>query len=1558
MLARGVGVWLVSATTLIRRGGAAICDTDWITNECPKYCKSSIKDKCCAYRGVTVTFMIPDWGGATKGIKSHKGTFENCTGGAIDWGSSPSKGKWPGEVEGDVGTNEVPGTEFYDGYLIKTVWLPTYSTRLEDLNEYIKKTPEAQWMDINAQPRKQVTFHGKVKGLPYEADFAHLLVRRDLIQEHAAGLQAALGISEAQWRTSTLPQTYEELATIAEYFNGRDLNNDSKPDYGLCWPIQDYAWVFQFYGILATMLQYQGWQQGVFFDLETFEPLVDNPAFRETLKLFRRLIYASHTPVIGKNSLGESNKLFAAGRCAFYMAKRGGLKYAAIKKVKSGAWMPRKANGDYWPPMRLKSPGSTRVYDRSSGKMRYCTGEDSAPSAEFTVCPHVDETTDRVPGSNFVVNRAPFFGTGVLAAAMRASADQAHKNLLFDFITFTNVREQSTKYVAEVSTWDSYRSSQMDDREYHLVKAGWGEEDYDQMRTVVAWGLSLKSNPAMDLRVRGAVEYQLDFLVKALVQFCFPIPDMDCRGGRECECRLEGNDVSVCRGSINTTRIDLAVSRSCVERDGSLADEAECGGLKSIDQTVQFVKSSWEGVTAKYGRLKQLRLLRRDLSLPLLDRQTLCTYHEADASAESPGICDASCPSGTFYNPTGEGERCTQCPRGKVSSKVGMTECGLCEKGRFQNLTGQSECDPCAVLMPGGISERGSLTVEECTCPTGRYLLRDDASKYGECASCTEGLLCHGGNGPPMQDGRYFIRAKMGTDRASPVRIAPQVVECSDDRKCPRNTPLGSCPDNRESLACDDCKVGYFESDEGRCEDCSSNSGSSPFVLSVIGAFCVLMCLAVFATRAPSVQMASSVTVLSVLSASANIVQTLGAYSVMSIVWVEPFVTLKKIFQFLTFRIDYLNPGCVFAVNLPVYKYLVSLLMFPVAILLLLACFAVLRAAGRPVERSHVLNKIGLLWLILFLSLALSAVSSLQCKDNPDGSSSVMSVRSVICWDGSDHAVMVVLSILAILIYVVSFLAIIVRATLLYPQMLTKPGGLEFIRVYRFLFSRFHPEQYYYGVVFTLRSLLVALIPVMLANNVHAQVLLMMVVIAGMSAFQNRLFPWCSQRTNQLDSFTTVGLIVILLAGAMLVDSAAQEAVDTLQVFLVAILLLFLAAVVVVAAVNLYVTVLPPKLYAVFLSHHKGSAAVLARWFKMCFQQEYTDNVFLDSDELDRLDLIFDTVAFHTKNFILLGTRIVLERMWCAGEIAAAVRYKVNFVVAACDDYKHPSDTFISSVGDLWSDGQKAELNRLGVDIASIQHAYRALPSFKEVGLRRNSTPAEQANRFKDVAKCCKGMHMKLGEAAMRLACLSEESTTGEMVLTGNLKDGESRTTCQVLQMLLQRFLQVSVVLLGEVAHAKITGTKYVVLVLSSGVTSLPEVACSLVVASQAKLEVVPIQADQSFVYPHNTYWDDLNAGKVVDPLALQEKNVALASVVTAYQRLFNVLALKFSPWGSERIQHTECYEMVARFRTFTDKSETVPRAGIVSDEARDSNKESRRPCDTDEALQTSVIYF
>ena len=62
--------------------------------------------------------------------------------------------------------------------------------------------------------------------------------------------------------------------------------------------------------------------------------------------------------------------------------------------------------------------------------------------------------------------------------------------------------------------------------------------------------------------------------------------------------------------------------------------------------------------------------------------------------------------------------------------------------------------------------------------------------------------------------------------------------------------------------------------------------------------------------------------------------------------------------------------------------------------------------------------------------------------------------------------------------------------------------------------------------------------------------------------------------------------------------------------------------------------------------------------------------ILLDSDNLFVPDALFDTVRTDIATRVIISTREVLRRMWCAGEIATGVADTVHVVTVRRDGYR------------------------------------------------------------------------------------------------------------------------------------------------------------------------------------------------------------------------------------------------------------------------------------------------
>jgi multiple sugar transport system substrate-binding protein len=373
-------------------------------------------------------------------------------------------------------TDVATGTDSFDAWVFAPQWMVDYIVPgyVEDLTDRIEADPDLEWEDVAPFFRDfSASYEGSIYTIPLDGDFHMVYYRTDLLEE--AGLEP--------------PKTWDDYLEIAAAFHGQDLNGDGDPDYGSCISKaraqQSYWWITS---IAAPFIQTQGTSQGVFFDSETFEPLVDNEAFARALDIYNETSQYGPPDELNLN-VGDTRGLFTAGRCALSL-DWGDIGTLAIDPETSVVQDMVGA---------VITPGSTEVLDRETGELVPCDEE---------TCPYA------IDG----VNHAPFASFGGWSGGINANADPLVKDAAYDFFSYMSQPAQANEDVTIGRTgYNPYRTSQF------LNRQGWVEAGMSPQAASDYLGaieLSLASpNMVLDLRVPQNQRYQQVALDLALSQF-------------------------------------------------------------------------------------------------------------------------------------------------------------------------------------------------------------------------------------------------------------------------------------------------------------------------------------------------------------------------------------------------------------------------------------------------------------------------------------------------------------------------------------------------------------------------------------------------------------------------------------------------------------------------------------------------------------------------------------------------------------------------------------------------------------------------------------------------------------------------------------------------------------------------------------------------------------------------------------------------------------------------------------------------------------------------------
>ncbi|CAE7030005.1 GRM6 [Symbiodinium natans] len=909
----------------------------------------------------------------------------------------------------------------------------------------------------------------------------------------------------------------------------------------------------------------------------------------------------------------------------------------------------------------------------------------------------------------------------------------------------------------------------------------------------------------------------------------------------------------------------------------------------------------------------------------------------------------AVCPRGTFANSTGM-SNCTQCPPGHFARDVGSFECSPCLPGYEAPEMGLETCIRCepGSYMPSarGTSclacglqqitrESGAESEAECLCAEATFMCRHtntlEHSEPEGCISCPEGLRCPEGLGPPLQQEGYWADPE---DFLASFTCEASVLRCRNKHECPAGA-MGQCASGRQGLACNNCQRNHYPVEDGpnmgTCQPCGE-SDYLPGVLLFIFVPTALVAVSMMKME-PSQLSFNLLTAAAVASQLIVAIQALGSMQQLAIEWQHPVKGLLEFTDILTLDFDFVRITCLSGTDSPVLKFVMRLLTCPTLCAILFASWFLGKLLGRPKPLDSLLNLCGLCLFAFFLSITLATLSPLRCVPNPNGTSSLITDPGILCYVSNEHLALVGLAAAGVLSQPVPILAWATYATIKYPSRVASGRALRRVNRYRFMFHRFKADKYWYGLVLLVRNGLVATLPIVTVEMPELQVPSMGLILLASGALQARTYPWRTEQANHVELLLIGLLILMLLAAAPLLSHDVQRSSN-----LLGWLLCFpVIGVMVVGAAALLRAGLKHawrrRLYGIFLCHHKGGAGSLCRLVKILIARKTPTRVFLDCDQLENLDFLFDIVRTATRSIVVVLTPEILKRVWCAGEITTAFKNGIITVPLQCDGYIPLTEEGRELILSLWTPQQKQMLAGYGVEADDIRAAYHWLQEELEpLRMPRFGPVADREEVVWELLQQCgmvsmlRNFSLKPGGSRSSLA-----TSRARILIMSSVSDAECLSSCEVFQLMLQAQLRVECTVVQH--RRQMLKWKpfayYLVVLLFRGIFSDPGFARLLLAAFSPPgraLEVLTLIADVQFEFPSF----DLNSTPEPDEDAEEEAD--RQQLLQAYRSLVTVLALPFSPLASEGLQQKQVAGIADRMHRYKDPAAAAPR-----DEADDN---------------------
>mmetsp|Transcript_8294 Transcript_8294/g.14483 ORF Transcript_8294/g.14483 Transcript_8294/m.14483 type:complete len:1266 (+) Transcript_8294:77-3874(+) len=503
-------------------------------------------------------------------------------------------------------------------------------------------------------------------------------------------------------------------------------------------------------------------------------------------------------------------------------------------------------------------------------------------------------------------------------------------------------------------------------------------------------------------------------------------------------------------------------------------------------------------------------------------------------------------------------QRCDSCKPGSYSNKFASSSCTSCQIGAFSDAQGATACKNCGA---GNTTENiAAGSSSDCVCPRGQYLSAD----Y-ECVECMEGLACTDGwpSNWATKGGTPVLKQEFYSLKSAPYDTyrCQQKGSIDDHPRCPGGPPE-RCSDglDKDTLVCAKCSKSGYHIVNGSCEKCPAYL--KVLLLFIIIAGILLIVMFFYLSNAPLAVNAGHKQDFAIfVGLVVTVLQIFGVLKQLQIQWpMEMGSFLGSSSEIFTFRFSF---SCAVGDSAIAQYFTQALIPY-----FLIAMTAVLGIASKFVARafekewmawslSKCLNVVGQVLQALFIAFCDIMARPMRCYDHPNGKQSLVDFPEVVCWESREHIFLVIIAAGIFLFFILPYVSWCVWGCLKAPSK-TFQKDTAFLESFRFLFYRFRPDCWWWGLVFLVRQTCLAFAAVVPSSNAHAQLFYTGGILMIYGYFLSMFWPWISTELSIVDFGTCLVLILLLLCSSQFLPVAAEAG----RVSLVVALLMVLGSVV------------------------------------------------------------------------------------------------------------------------------------------------------------------------------------------------------------------------------------------------------------------------------------------------------------------------------------------------------------------------------------------------------------
>ena len=349
------------------------------------------------------------------------------------------------------------GEDSYDVVVYGSLWIGDVAGYLSPVPRAYLDTPELS--SVTPTYRRIAEWKGVMTQFPIDGDRHYLKYRTDALlnPDYQARFEAATG------RPLTVPRTWEEYDEVARFFSGWDWDGDGELEYGAAEFTGGQMMFSSFMSRAAPYANHPEVGGGVFFDLDTMEPLINTPGFVRALE--DMVSAREYWPPGGDqfSVVGEINS-FGGGQVAMSFT------YDDSTARAMEAASPIREDLAFAPP-----PGSYEVWNRVTGAW------------------------DRLDEPNVV----PYIAWGWTSAVPASAPNQ---DMAFDYLCFFITDEIHNEDLSVGhSGVNPFRSSDFS-ADYYVENAGWPEPVANSYAAALS-AVDRSPRKAIDLRTPGVNQF-------------------------------------------------------------------------------------------------------------------------------------------------------------------------------------------------------------------------------------------------------------------------------------------------------------------------------------------------------------------------------------------------------------------------------------------------------------------------------------------------------------------------------------------------------------------------------------------------------------------------------------------------------------------------------------------------------------------------------------------------------------------------------------------------------------------------------------------------------------------------------------------------------------------------------------------------------------------------------------------------------------------------------------------------------------------------------------------